>query len=213
MPDLVLIGGGGHCRSVLASLRAAGRAIRGILDPGLPQGSAVMGVSVLGGEDMLAELGAGGAEFLVTVGSVGNSAPRKALYEQALQAGLRPATHIATSATVMENATVGAGSVVLEGAIINTGAVVGINCIVNTGAIIEHDVMVGDHAHLAPRCVICGEASIEADVFIGAGAVVIQRVGVGAGALIGAGAVVVSDVPQGATAVGCPARVQGGRDG
>jgi sugar O-acyltransferase (sialic acid O-acetyltransferase NeuD family) len=206
LPDLILIGGGGHCRSVLASLLRAGRTVGGILDPGLPQGSAVMGIPVLGGEEILQRLGAEGAEFIVTVGSVGKSAPRNALYEKALRTGLRPATHIAASATVMENATVGAGSVVLEGAIINTGAIVGINCIVNTGAIIEHDVTINDHAHLAPGCVICGGAAIGSGAFIGAGATVIQGVTVGADAVVGAGAAVVSVVSVAALVRGVPAR-------
>ena len=50
---------------------------------------------------------------------------------------------------------------------------------------------------------------IEAKVSIGAGAVVLPGLTIGAGAMIGAGAVVVSDVPPGKLVVGNPARVVG----
>ena len=48
---------------------------------------------------------------------------------------------------------------------------------------------------------------IEDDVLIGANAVVIEGVRVGAGAVIAAGSVVISDIPAGAVAAGVPARV------
>lgn len=42
---------------------------------------------------------------------------------------------------------------------------------------------------------------------IGAGAVILNNVRIGAGAKIGANAVVTCDVPPGSTAVGVPARI------
>lgn len=49
---------------------------------------------------------------------------------------------------------------------------------------------------------------IEADVWIGAGAVVLPGVRIGRGAVVGAGAVVTRDLPAGAVCVGMPARVR-----
>ncbi len=45
------------------------------------------------------------------------------------------------------------------------------------------------------------------EAWIGAGAVIIKGVSIGAGSTVGANAVVTRDVPPGATAVGVPARV------
>jgi serine O-acetyltransferase len=47
-----------------------------------------------------------------------------------------------------------------------------------------------------------------ADVQLGAGAVVLGRVTIGAGAAIGANAVVLADVPAGALAIGVPATIR-----
>jgi serine O-acetyltransferase len=50
-------------------------------------------------------------------------------------------------------------------------------------------------------------ATIEDDVYIGAGAKVVGQITLGAGCQIGANAVVLKDVPPGRTAVGVPARL------
>ena len=50
---------------------------------------------------------------------------------------------------------------------------------------------------------------LDAGVDIGAGAVILGRIRVGAGARIGANAVVLIDVPAGAVALGVPARIVG----
>jgi maltose O-acetyltransferase len=49
---------------------------------------------------------------------------------------------------------------------------------------------------------------IGADVWIGAGAIILPGVAIGDGALVGAGSVVTRDVPPGAKALGNPARVR-----
>jgi acetyltransferase-like isoleucine patch superfamily enzyme len=52
-----------------------------------------------------------------------------------------------------------------------------------------------------------GPITIEDDVWLGHGVIVLSGVRIGTGAVIGAGAVVTKDVPAGAVAVGVPARV------
>lgn len=66
---VVIIGGGGHAKVVIEALRAAGfPPPLGIVDPS-PPAPAVLGVPVLGGEEMLERLRAGGAsEAVVAVG-------------------------------------------------------------------------------------------------------------------------------------------------
>lgn len=65
--------------------------------------------------------------------------------------------------------------------------------------IVEHQVTIGAERRISP--------TLGDDVFIGAGAKVLGAVNVGDGARIGANAVVVHDVPVGATVIGIPARV------
>jgi acetyltransferase-like isoleucine patch superfamily enzyme len=55
--------------------------------------------------------------------------------------------------------------------------------------------------------------TIEDDVYLGTGAIVLHGVRIGRGAVIGAGAVVSRDVPPGAVALGVPARIVRYREG
>lgn len=95
---------------------------------------------------------------------------------------------------------------------------------VGRGVIIEHQggivvhgaSMIGDRCILRQNCTLgvrrldaLDDAPILEDgVSLGAGAVVLGRVRLGAGATIGANAVVMEDVPAGALAVGVPAVVK-----
>jgi sugar O-acyltransferase (sialic acid O-acetyltransferase NeuD family) len=76
---------------------------------------------------------------------------------------------------------------------------------------IAHDVKIGDYVTLCPSCTISGHVVIEEDVFVGAGATIVNgRLGrpliVGAGTKISAGAVVTKSLPANASVAGNPAR-------
>ncbi|MHA6643319.1 DapH/DapD/GlmU-related protein [Mesorhizobium sp. A623] len=74
------------------------------------------------------------------------------------------------------------------------------------GAIVDHEVEVGDFAHIGPGVTIGGAARIGSGVLLGAGANILPGVTIGENAVVGAGAVVLEDVPADAVYVGVPAR-------
>jgi sugar O-acyltransferase (sialic acid O-acetyltransferase NeuD family) len=211
-PDIrcVILGGGGHARVLIDCLLAQGGAIpRGVLDVDRALwGTELLGVPVLGGDDLLPRLAQEGvSHFVVGVGGVADNQPRRLLFELAVSHGLEPLTVCHPSAVCSSWATVGAGSVLYPTAVVNAGAFLGVNVIVNTGAIVEHDCRVGDHVHLATGARLCSTVRIGDGAHIGAGATVRQRLSIGAGAMIGAGAVVVNDVEPLTVVAGVPARV------
>ncbi|MBI5233963.1 MAG: acyltransferase [Deltaproteobacteria bacterium] len=105
----------------------------------------------------------------------------------------------------------------------------GENCSVNPFAILygHGGLEIGDNVRIAPQVVIApmnhGFKDLESpirqqditgkgikigdDVWIGAGAIVLDGVTIGEGTVIGAGAVVTKDIPPYSIAVGVPARV------
>ena len=115
-------------------------------------------------------------------------------------------TTIHPTAIVSPHATIGVGTQILAGVIINAGAKIGDHCIVNTGSIVEHDCVISDYVHLAPRTAIGGGSTIGTGTQVGIGACVIQNITIGANVVIGAGAAVIRDIPDNCTAVGVPAR-------
>lgn len=210
-PKVICLGAGGHARVLIESLRRAGELeLIGLLDSDESlHGSGVLGVEVMGGDDLL---GTGGvvdaAGFVCGVGGVNSNDARRTAFRRAWKTGLRAMTVIDPSAVVSPSALLEAGVFAAPGAVINAGASIGMNAIVNTRAVVEHDARIGEHAHVAPGAVVLGGAEVGEAALVGAGAVVLPGVRVGREALAGAGAVVAKDVAEGAKVMGVPGTVR-----
>ena len=203
---LLLIGGGGHCHSVLDSVLSLSEYDEiGIIDT---IDSSYLGVSVIGvDEDIQRLFNEGWTDAFITVGSVGDTAIRRKLYKMVKKIGLTLPTIIDPSAIIGNSVTVGEGSFVGKMAVVNAGSSVGVCAIINTGAILEHDCTVGNFTHISPGAVLCGQVSVGGDSHVGAGSTVKQLIKVGENCLIGAGSVVVKDIPFGVKAYGNPCKV------
>lgn len=195
IPKLLLVGGGGHCRSCIEAVESTGKfAIEGIV--GLPEevGRTVLGYPVLGCDDDLPRLVAQCRLAIVAAGQIKTASLRMKLYRKLIDLNAELPTIVASSATISRHARIGQGTIVMHGAIINAGAVVGINCIVNTRALIEHDSIVGDHCHISTASVLNGAVHVGDESFVGSGAIVHHGVRIGGESIVAAGAVIAHDV-------------------
>ena len=210
MVKVVGLGAGGHAKVVIEILRShKSYELIGLLDPKPElQGRSVLGVPVLGDDDLLSALKRDGiCHFFVGLGSIGDTRPRQRLFELALQHGMKPVDAVHLQAIISPSAELGEGVTIMAGTVINACARLGANVIVNTGAVVEHDCVIGDHVHIATGAQLASTVQVGDGAHIGAGATVLQCVRIGENAIVGAGAVVIRDVPPGVTVVGCPARV------
>ena len=204
----VVLGGGGHARVLIDLMREADLGEpAGILEVDASRwGGELDGVPILGGDDLIPQLADRGVSaFVVGLGSVRDTRPRRRLFSLAVEHGLEPLTlrhPAAVCSTVVE---LGGGCQLLAGSIVNAGARLGANVIVNSGAIVEHDCVVGDHVHVATGAGLASGVVVGAGAHIGIGAVVRQGISIGEEAVIGAGAVVVRDVPAATVVAGVPA--------
>jgi UDP-perosamine 4-acetyltransferase len=209
MIDIVVVGGGGHAKVVIAVLlESAGFRVAGYTDPADGNGP-ILGVERLGRDDALGRFARDhpGGAAAIGIGMVGSTAVRRRL-EAMLAGQLALALPVirGRSAQVHASVYVGYGTFIAEGVVVNPSVRIGRCVILNTGAIVEHDVVIGDHSHVAPGAILCGGATIGEDCWIGAGAVIAQMVSVPSGCVVGAGAVVPSDLPASGTYVGVPAK-------
>ncbi len=187
---LILVGGGGHCRSVIDVAECAGYEIKGILDVLEAVGKEVLpGHGVIGTDGDIPQY-VDECDFIITVGFIKNPMLRIKLYHKVKAAGGRLATVIAPTAHVSPYATIGEGTVVMHHAIVNAGANVGDDCIINTFANIEHDAEVGDHCHISTGTMINGESKIGERCFVGSQSVCVNCIEIGSDIIIGAGSVV-----------------------
>jgi serine acetyltransferase len=90
--------------------------------------------------------------------------------------------------------------------VLTTNIRLGRHVLLNLGCTVGHDAVLEDFCSLMPHANVGGEAHLEAGVYLGTNATVINRVRVGARTIVGAGAVAVRDLPADCTAVGVPAK-------
>lgn len=205
MPDVVLVGGGGHAGVLLAVLGRLGHRVIGYAAPG-PK-TARVALPYLGSDDDLVRQYAN-TDVIAALG-LGKTRVddrRMQLLTSLARAGLRFPPIVAPSATVHGDVTLGDGTVVLDGAVVTTGARLGRGCIVNTLAGVDHDAVLGDDVHVAPGATVCGDVVIGDHCLIAAGATLIQGVHVCGGTLVGAGATVVRNIHEPGTYLGTPAK-------
>ena len=187
---LILIGGGGHCKSVIEVAESAGYEIKGILDMPDEVGKEVLpGHKVIGIDDEIPQY-VEECDFIITVGFIKNPAHRIKLYNKVMAAGGRLATIIASTAHVSKYAELGEGTVIMHHAFVNAGAKIGDNCIINTFVNIEHDAEVGNQCHISTGTMVNGECKIGENCFIGSQSVCANCIEIASDIIVGAGSVV-----------------------
>lgn len=213
---VVLLGVGGHGRSLLGAVQDLAWPLRGCIAPERPAPDPWPHrlCPWLGDDAALATLDPAALRLLNAMGSVGPTGLRRRVYEDARRQGFEFACLLHPSVVLCGSVALGHGVQVLAGALVQNGARLGENALLNTGARVDHDCVIGAHAHLAPGVTLSGNVTVGDGAHIGTGATVIQGVRIGAGAVVGAGALVLRDVPAGATVFGSPARLvrQAGQD-
>ena len=202
--NLILVGGGGHCKSVIEVAESAGYTILGIVDRPEELGKLVLDYKVIGVDDDIPQY-VEKAEFVITVGFIKNPALRIKLYNKVKEAGGKLATIVASTAHVSKYATLGEGTVVMHQAFVNAGAQIGNNVILNTFTNIEHDAVVGDQCHISTGTMVNGACKIGQNVFVGSQSVLANGIEVGDNIIIGAGSVVRKSISQKGIYVGNPA--------
>ena len=202
--NLVLVGGGGHCKSVIDVAESAGYNILGILDMPEDVGKQVLDYKVIGTDDDIPQY-VDKAEFIITVGFIKNPAIRIKIYNRIKEAGGKLATIVASTARVSHYATLGEGTVVMHQAFVNAGAHIGANCIINTFCNIEHDAQIGDQCHISTGTMVNGDCKVGDRCFIGSQSVLANGVEIGDDVIVGAASFVMQNIMKKGIYFGNPA--------
>lgn len=198
--NLLIMGFGGHARSVADIAIACGYTKLLFVDENARPGEQLMGYEVI---KSLNELDASWCDAFAASGDA-RKRQRQCLALE--KAGLSLVSLVAPSASV------GIGSVIFPGcfighqAHIGPMATLGKSSILNTGAMVEHESSVGDYSHISINAAIAGRSKLGAYSMLGAGATIIDGVTIVDGVTIGAGAVVVSSIACPGIYVGVPAK-------
>ncbi len=204
---LILVGGGGHCRSCIDAINLEGKyVIEGILDNKERAGKQIDSYAIIGSDELIEELAAKGHNFLITVGQIKSADVRLAIYKRLKMYNALLATVISPKAYVAATAQIKEGTIILHGSVVNADASIGVNSIINSMSLIEHDAVIGNHTHISTGAIINGGAVIGDNTFIGSGAVVANNIHIAENIVIGAGSVVVKNIMQPGVYVGNPCK-------
>jgi sugar O-acyltransferase (sialic acid O-acetyltransferase NeuD family) len=171
-PKLILIGGGGHCKSCIDVIEQENKfSIAGVVDVNTSIRD-LLGYRLLGNDGDLAKLRLSYDYALITIGQITTPATRVQLFDYAKSLGFKLPVVISPRAYVSKNAKIGSGVIIMHDALINSGVIVGDNCIINTKSLIEHDAVIENNCHISTAAIINGGAIVKQGSFVGSNAVV-----------------------------------------
>lgn len=205
MQNLILLGAGGHCKSMIEILETMQDeyCITGILDA--EASTDLCGYPILGNDDLIENLTKEN-QFLITVGSIKSTKIREKIADKVIKFNGTFATVVSKKSIVSKRSVIGEGTVILHNATVNADVVIGEQCIINTSANIEHDCKIGDFVHVSTGAMINGACQIGNRCFVGSNSTIAQGVTVCNDVIIGAGSVVIKDIIEPGTYVGNPCR-------
>ena len=195
MESLILVGGGGHCKSCIDVIEQEGKyQIAGIVDLPEKLHEKILGHEIIATDEDLPLIVKEYSSFLITIGQIRSANKRILLFNRLRELGALLPTIFSPLSYVSKHATVAKGTIVMHHALVNAGAKVEANCIINTKALIEHDAVIEDHCHIATAAIVNGGVKIKSGTFFGSNAVTMGYVTVGEKSFINCGAKVQCDL-------------------
>lgn len=182
MKRLLIVGAGGHGRSVAEVVLAGGAfQLVGFVDDAATQMPQVWQLPVLGSTADLMDCRRHADAAIV---AIGNNALREALQSRLDAAGFEIATVVHPQAMVSPRASLGMGCAIMAGAIVGTEARLGQGVIVNCGAVVDHHCQVDSFAHLSVRAAMAGGTALGHGAWMQAGSVLGYGVRVAPGVVL-----------------------------
>ncbi len=196
---LIIYGGGGHGKTLIELVRAAGiYRVAGIIDDSLPEGSELLGLPVLGRSGALENLCAQGIRLAVNgVGGINHVETRIQVFETLAQAGFHCPAIVHPAAYIEPSVILEDGVQVLAKSYVSSAARIGFGTVINAGVVISHDCILGRVVNLSPGAMLAGGVVIEDYAQVGMAASINLNITIGRYARIGNGATVKKDVPAG----------------
>lgn len=206
-PQIILIGGGGHCKAVIDVIEAENKyRIAGIIDMPEKLGQKILNYKVIGNDNDIVKFAQQYELFFITIGHIKTPELRIKLFEKVKKAGGKFPVIISPNAYVSKHTKIDEGTIIMHNVVINADTTVGKNCIINNKALIEHDCKIGNHCHISTNAVINGTCEIKNRCFLGSSTVLYNNISVISNTIIGAGATVTKNITESGVYVGTPAR-------
>lgn len=204
---LILIGSGGHAKSILESLSMSEKNdLIGYIDliPSSYMNS--KNIKYLGDDDQMSMYKDIDNLFLILGLSYIGNIPSFELREKIISKYKKYnfLQFISNNSYVSKESIIGNGTIVLNNVYINASCKIGEHCLINNNVLIEHDCTIGNNVQIAPGAIILGGVTIADNCFIGAGVVIRDSVDIVSNTIIGMGCIVTKNITDSGTYYGNP---------
>lgn len=201
---VVILGAGGHAKSIADIILKSGDEVVGFLDDNVDKGTTIIkskNIKVIGKVEDAVELSQNkDISFII---GIGNNKVREKI---ATKYDLNYYTAIHPTSVIAEDVQIGEGTAIMANAVINVSSKIGKHCIVNTGVIVEHDNVIEDYVHLSPSATLSGTVTVGKYTHLGTGVKVKNNIYIASNVIVGIGGVVVKDIKCSGIYVGVPVR-------
>lgn len=210
MKDIVIIGAGGHAKVVADIILKRKETLKeelniiGFLDDNFENldYKEIFDIPIIGKTELIEEFKNKDYEYII---AIGNNHVRKNIAER--YKNLKYYTAIHPTAVIGNRVIIKEGTVVMANTVINPYSIIGKHCILNTSCVIEHDNRIGDFSHISPNAILCGGVVVKENSWIGAGSSIKQEITIEENVIVGAGTVVIRNIENNCTVVGNPTRI------
>lgn len=197
---LLILGFGGHARSVADVALACGYEDLLFVDANAKPGENFLGHRVLKDTKGLDDT------WRLAFAASGDGLQRLKQCEMIDELGMNLVSLVSPVTSIGVGSDIASGCFVGHHAHIGPLAKIGRGCIVNTGALVEHESCVGEFSHVSVNSTIAGRSTLGSFSMLGAGAIIIDGISTVDYVMIGAGTVVANCIEFPGTYVGVPAR-------
>ena len=139
---VIVLGAGGHARVLIDALLLNSVKLLGMTDVN-HQSQSLLGVSYLGGDDVIEKYSPSEINLVNGIGSVSQPYLREKIFNRFKALGYGLINVIHPSSIIAKDVKLGEGVQVMAGAIIHSGSQIGSNTIINTQASVDHDCRIG----------------------------------------------------------------------
>jgi len=199
---IIIIGGGGHARSVLSILKKnnLSRNLIGYTDinkRNLP-------INYLGTDRSIIEkYKINQVKLLMGIGI--NLKLRARVIKKFKD--FKFMTLIDKNSIILEDSKIGEGSVIFSNTIVGPNSNIGKFCVIHNSVIIDHDTNIEENSYIGPGSVVCGNVKISKNVLLGANSTVIQNTFIEQSCILGAGSVLIKSFrKKNKSLIGIPAK-------
>lgn len=169
-PVLLILGAGGHGRSVAESAELSGEWADIIFaDDSWPSKEKVSKFKIVSNISKIKFLDKSG---VLAITAVGNNQLRNQWNKQLMELGIPLATIIHPNTIISPTAVIGHGVAIMAGCVVGTHSQIGNGVILNMGTLLDHDVFVDEYAHLSVGVKVAGGKEISQYSFLEVGTII-----------------------------------------